>query len=93
MKKVLKIWKFEKLIYTFGFVLMLASPFAVVFLQATFSKVNIEVEQIKKEIKKQEKKNESLSIKINEISSLDKIIEVAHEQGLSYNNDNIKSVE
>ncbi len=93
MKKVLKIGKFEKLIYTFAFVLMLASPFAVVFLQATFSKVNIEVEQIKKEIKTQEKKNESLSMKINELASLDKIIEVAHEQGLSYNNDNIKSVE
>lgn len=93
MKKVLKIGRFEKLIYTFAFVLMLASPFAVVFLQATFSKVNIEVEQIKKEIKTQEKKNESLSMKINELASLDKIIEVAHEQGLSYNNDNIKSVE
>ncbi len=93
MKKVLKIGKFEKLIYTFAFVLMLASPFAVVFLQATFSKVNIEVEQIKREIKTQEKKNESLSMKINELASLDKIIEVAHEQGLSYNNDNIKSVE
>ena len=93
MKKVLKIGKFEKLIYTFVFVLMLASPFAVVFLQATFSEVNIEVEQIKKEIKTQEKKNESLSMKINELASLDKIIEVAHEQGLSYNNDNIKSVE
>ena len=93
MKKVLKIGKFEKLIYTFAFVLMLVSPFAVVFLQATFSKINIEVEQIKKEIKTQEKKNESLSMKINELASLDKIIEVAHEQGLSYNNDNIKSVE
>lgn len=93
MKKVVKIGKFEKLIYTFAFVLLIASPFAVVFLQATLSKVNIEVEQIKKEIKTQEKKNESLSMKINELASLDKIIEVAHEQGLSYNNDNIKSVE
>lgn len=93
MKKVVKIGKFEKLIYTFAFVLLIASPFAIVFLQATLSKVNIEVEQIKKEIKTQEKKNESLSMKINELASLDKIIEVAHEQGLSYNNDNIKSVE
>ena len=44
-------------------------------------------------IRTQEKKNESLSMKINELASLDKIIEVAHKQGLSYNNDNIKSVE
>lgn len=93
MKKVVKIGKFEKLIYSFAFLLLVSSPFAVVFLQATLSKVNIEVEQIKKEIKTQEKKNESLSMKINELASLDKIIEVAHEQGLSYNNDNIMSVE
>lgn len=93
MKKVVKIGKFEKLVYSFAFVLLLVSPFTIVFLQATLSKVNIEVEQIKKEIKTQEKKNESLSMKINELASLDKIIEVAHSQGLSYNNDNIKSLE
>jgi len=93
MKKVVKIGKFEKLIYTFAFLLLLFSPFAIVFLQATLSKVNVEVEQIKKEIRTQEKKNESLTMKINELASLDKIIEVAHEQGLSYNNDNIKSLE
>ena len=62
-------------------------------MQATLSKVNIEVERVKNEIKTQEKKNESLSMKINELASLDKIIEVAYKQGLSYNNDNIKSVE
>ena len=32
-------------------------------------------------------------MKINELASLDKIIEVAEEEGLSYNNDNIKVVE
>lgn len=93
MKKVVKIGKFEKLIYTFAILLLLAAPFTTVFLQATLSKVNIEVEQIKKQIKTQEKKNESLSMKINELASLDKMIEVAHQQGLSYNDDNIKSVE
>ena len=93
MKKVVKIGKFEKLIYTFAFLLLISSPFAIVFLQGTLSKVNVEVEQIKKQIKTQEKKNESLTMKINELASLDKIIEVAHQQGLSYNNDNIKSLE
>ena len=93
MKKVVKIGKFEKLFYSFALLLLLALPFTVVFLQATLSKINVQVEQVKKEIKTQEKKNESLSMKINELASLDKIIEVAHKQGLSYNNDNIKSVE
>lgn len=93
MKKVVKIGKLEKLVYTFAIILLVALPFTVVFLQASLSKINIQVEQVKKEIKTQEKKNESLAMKINELASLDKIIEVAHEQGLSYNNDNIKSVE
>ena len=48
---------------------------------------------MKRTITAQEKKNESLEMKINELASLDKIIEVAQEQGLSYNNDNIKTVE
>lgn len=92
-KKVVKIGRFEKFVYSIAVVLLLALPFTVVFLQATLSKINVQVEQVKNEIKTQEKKNESLSMKINELASLDKIIEVAHEQGLSYNNDNIKTVE
>jgi cell division protein FtsL len=92
-KKKKKVGKFEKLIYTFTLIMLFAVPFGVVFFQATISKVNIDVEKTKKEIKVQEKKNESLEMKINELASLDKIIEVAQEQGLSYNNDNIKSVD
>ncbi len=92
-KKKKKVGKFERLIYVFTALLLFAAPFGVVFFQATLSKVNIDVEKCKKEIKIQEKKNESLEMKINELASLDKIIEVAHEQGLSYNNDNIKSVD
>lgn len=93
VKRFVKISKFEKMIYGIALTLLVALPFTIVFLQATLSKINVQCEQVKKEIKTQEKKNESLSMKINELASLDKIIEVAHEQGLSYNNDNIKSVE
>lgn len=93
VKRIKKIGKIEKLFYTFIFFVLISFPFAVVFLQATLSKINVQVEQVKKEIKTQEKKNESLTMKINELASLDKIIEVAHNEGLSYNNNNIKSVE
>ena len=92
-KKKKNMGKIEKIIYTVAILLVFASPFAVVFFQATLSKVNIDVERVKNEIKTQEKKNESLEMKINELASLDKIIEVAQAQGLSYNNDNIKTVE
>lgn len=92
LKKKLKIGRFEKLLYTFTILLVIASPFAVVFSQATLSKINFEVEKSKKEIAYQEKKNESLNMKISELASLDKIQDVAEKQGLSYNNDNIKTV-
>ena len=91
VKKKLKMGKFERLLYTFTILLVVISPFAIVFSQATLSKINFEVEKSKKEISSQEKKNESLSMKISELASLDKIQEVAEKQGLSYNN-NIKSI-
>ena len=84
--------KFERLIYTFTVVMVVAVPFAVVFSQATLSEINFEVEKMNKKISVQEKKNESLTMKINELASLDKIQEVAKEQGLTYNNHNIKTI-
>lgn len=92
IKKRLKMSKFEKLIYGFTFVLALLTPFALVFSQATLSEINFEVEKLNKTINTQEKKNESLTMKINELASLEKIQQVAKEQGLTYNNENIKSI-
>jgi len=93
VKKRLKMSKFERLIYTFLIVALLSTPFVLVFSQATLSKINFEVEKTKKEINIQEKKNESLTMKVNELASLEKIQEVAKEQGLSYNNNNIRLIE
>ena len=91
--KRVKMSKFERLIYTFALVLAISAPLTIVFSKATLSKINFEVEKTKKEISEQTKTNESLSMKINELASLDKIEEVAKEQGLSYNNNNIKNIE
>lgn len=84
--------KFERLLYTLAIILLVISPVSIVFSKATLAKVNFEVEKQKKKIKSQEKTNESLSMTINELASLTKIQEVAQEQGLSYNNNNIKRV-
>ena len=92
VKKRLKMSKFEKLLYIFTFILVLATPFALVFSQATLSEINFKVEKAKKQISTQEKKNESLTMKINELASLEKIQEIAKEQGLSYNNNNILNI-
>lgn len=96
MKKVekrLKMFKFEKLIYTLAITLVLFAPISIVFSKATLSKINFEVEQKKVKIKEQQKKNDSLAMTINELASLTKIQEVAEQEGLTYNNANIKIVE
>ena len=93
VKKRLKMSKFERLLYTLALFLLVISPISVVFSKATLSKINFEVEKQKKEIEAQRKKNESIAMTIDELASLTKIQEVAEQQGLSYNNDNIKTVQ
>lgn len=92
VKKRLKMSKFERFLYTFALFLLVVSPISIVFSKATLSQVNFEVEKQKKEIAVQKKTNESLTMTIDELASLTKIQEVAEQQGLSYNNNNIKSV-
>ena len=47
---------------------------------------------LKKDLNKQQRYNESLSMKISELASLENIESIANELGLSYNNNNIKTV-
>ena len=88
----LKLFKVEKLLYLLAICLVLCSPVIIVFSKATLSKLNVEVEQLKKEIKTQEKKNQSLTMKINELASLENIQAIAQHMGLKYNNNNIKVI-
>ena len=90
--KKIKLFKGEKLIYFLFAVLLIATPLISVFTKAMLSQTNIELEQVKEKIETQSGINESLNMKINELASLDKLQQVATEQGLSYNNDNIKVI-
>ena len=92
VKKKYKISKFEKLIYSLAVFLLVISPISIVFSKATLSEINFEVEKQKKQIEEQKKTNESLAMTIDELASLTKIQEVAEQQGLSYNNSNIKTI-
>ncbi len=92
MKKKLKMSKFEKLLYLVAIFLLVISPISIVFSKATLAQINFEVEKKKDEIESQQKTNQSISMTIDELASLTKIQEVAEEQGLSYNNNNIKTV-
>ena len=92
-KKKVKISKFEKFLYTLTCFLLLVSPLIIVFTKSTLSEVNYEVEKIKREIASQEKENESLKMKINELASLENIQKVIKDEGFVYNNDSIKNID
>lgn len=92
VKKTNKISKFERLLYSIAIFLVVIAPVSIVFSKATLAKINFEVEKQKKEIEEQKKTNESISMAIDELASLTKIQEVAEQQGLSYNNSNIKNI-
>lgn len=92
VKKVIKMSPFEKILYLVAAIAIILLPVSLVFSKATLSEINFKVEKQKKAIEQQKKTNESLNMAINELASLSKIQEVAEEQGLSYNNNNIKTI-
>ena len=81
--------KFEKIMLTLTFTTAIFVFISVLFFKAQLSSVNIEVEKLKKNVTKQEKVNESLTMKVNELVSLENMQSVAQEEGLEYNNNNV----
>lgn len=84
-----EISKFEKLLYSCA-VLALCSTFLLkIFCSASIGNLNIMVERLKSDVSVQSKKNESLTMQVNELTSFDYVNNVVREMGLAYNNDNI----
>ena len=81
-----------KLIYLALALILLAIPVCNVYTKAILSESNIALEEMKCDIKNQEVINESLEMQISELASLDKVQEVADENGLTYVNGNITVV-
>ena len=91
-KKKKEIKKIEKFVYkSFVFVTVILIV-GIIYSRAALGKINLEVQELSDIIKEESEDNQSLAMKINEMVSLDKIQEVSGELGLTYNNDNIKSV-
>ena len=84
--------KGEGIIWLTLALILLAIPVCNVYTKAILSESNIALEEIKSEIKTQSNMNDSLKMQISELASLDKIQNVANENGLSYQNNNIKVV-
>lgn len=88
-KKRLKLLKGEKFMYVMLALLVIAIPTLSIFSKALLSETNIQNEKLKSKIEKKENNNESLSMQIDELVSMENIQKVAERFGLSYNSDNI----
>ena len=84
-----KLLRFEKKYTTIGVIAIFLLWVVSFFTKVSLSSMNVEVERLGKEVKKQEKTNQGLSMKINELASLENIQAVANSEGLAYNNGNI----
>lgn len=85
----IKLHKFEKKFTIVGAFLLVTIWVLSFFAKISLSSINVEVERLSKEVKKQEKINQGLVMKINELASLENIQSVANSEGLAYNNNNI----
>ena len=87
-----KITKLESFLYKVGSVIVIALIVGIVLAQTALAKVNLEVQYLKNEIEEKENTNTSLSMKINEMASLENVEAVSKDEGLSYNSENIKAI-
>ena len=87
MKKKKKKFIYKSFVFTTVVLIV-----GIIYSRAALSKINLEVQELSGIIKEESEDNQSLVMKINEMVSLDKIQEVSGKLGLTYNNDNIKSV-
>ena len=91
--KRIKLLKGEKmmffLIVFFGFIVM---PTSWVYTKALLSETNIDKERTESKIDSQKDANEALSMQIDELASIENIQSIASTNDLSYNNNNIKTI-
>ncbi len=88
-KKNSKFSKREKLVYTLGILSFVALFASKIFFGAQISNLKMNIEKINYQIENQEKKNESLTMQVNELTSYENVSGVIKELGLAYNNENI----
>ena len=86
------ITKGEVLVYTLGTLCFLFAVAIKVFASASISNLKMDIEKISYKIENQEKKNQSLVMQVNELTSYEKLNGVLKEMGLAYNNENIKII-
>ncbi len=81
--------KGEKILYSLSAFALCLTFLLKIFCSASVGNLNIMVEKLKSEVSTQSKKNESLTMQVNELTSFDYVNNVVKDMGLAYNNDNI----
>lgn len=88
-KRRAKLTKKEKMLYGLGFLCFTMLFASKIFFGAQISNLKMNIEKINYKIETQEKKNESLTMQVNELTSYENVNGVIKEMGLAYNNENI----
>ena len=88
-KNIVRLTKGEKLLYTLGVFCIAGLIVLKVFSSASISNLKMSIEEISYKIDAQEKKNQSLVMQVNELTSYENLSNVLKEMGLAYNNENI----
>lgn len=84
-----KITKGEKFLYISAFLSFIMMVGLKIFCGAMVGEMKMSIEETKYKIDSQEKANESLTMKVNELTSFENVKKVVEEMGLAYNNENI----
>ena len=88
-KKIVRLTRGEKLLYVMGVLSFVFVVFIKVFASAGISNIKMDIEKISYKINQQEKKNQSLAMQVNELTSYENLNSVLKDMGLAYNNENI----
>ena len=88
-KKKSRVTRGEKVLYFSIAIMMFLEVFIKIYSAADLGNLKMSIEKLNYQIATQEKKNESLSMKISELTAFDNVKGVVDELGLSYNYENI----
>lgn len=88
-KKKRRVTRGERVLYFSIAIMMFLAVFIKIYSAADLGNLKMSIEKLNYQISTQEKKNESLSMKISELTAFDNVKGVVDELGLSYNYENI----
>ena len=88
-RKMVRLTRGEKMLYTLGSLCFIFIVVVKVFSSASISNLKMDIEKISYKIENQQKKNQSLTMQVNELTSYENLSSVLKDMGLAYNNENI----